>query len=260
MALDREVRCAILPYVLRKLPEGAQLFTEEQLTASCNLLAGRIQSKEKFATSLLGTIGGCSQEDILYGNTGPARRAISLLGTVAEVVGAKISGEPLASWTNDFEMSVTAFADNALSGQAQTFAWVTGVEANIQTGRMERQGGPPALWISASNLSPSMKAVIQEARLDRVHPRLAEFTKGLQGQLKKRHLDLSEDTPAAVANKKVATGVFGCYEFRQSLKTSGTGVCTRGANCLFSHEDDAKCPRGASCPHVAQGRCYFSVH
>lgn len=48
-----------------------------------------------------------------------------------------------------------------------------------------------------------------------------------------------------------STIIFGCIDFMR-------GICTRGVACRNEHSDQAKCPRGATCPYLSkQAGCFF---
>jgi len=265
IALDSDVRATVAPLVSKQFPEGAPPLSDEQLIAICNVIAGRFTSFDKLAFAVVGTIGGGYREDCQLGIMQPVRVGLARVGIVSEFFGLQISRGPMSQWLSGFELSVLAYSNSAITAQTQAYVILQSLEANIRNSRLGKQGGAPTNWASANCLTPALVGVVQEARADRGHPRLSEFMATLMSNLKKRPGEHTGDSVSEPELKRTAQGsslmaVMGCFEFRQTLKTKGTGACARGANCPYSHEEEAKCPKGPGCPHLIQGRCYFSNH
>ena len=65
----------------------------------------------------------------------------------------------------------------------------------------------------------------------------------------------SPDAPAAAqpevpARKRLR---YACFRYLQ-------GVCHRGDDCKFAHDDQARCPDGSACTFKAAGSCVYKVH
>jgi len=86
---------------------------------------------------------------------------------------------------------------------------------------------------------------LAEAKAGRLHWRVRDIYEDLQERGKKSGL-----SPGAEEGGPTKRG---CFDFKSSKG------CSRGDGCRYSHEADAKCPNGAGCVGLAEGRCHFGA-
>ncbi len=252
-----DARGALASYM--KLEHGCKSPSSAETKAICDIIASDI-SRLSDAAKLLLIAGGSS-------GRGPAnvivmQRAASLLDAAAAAIGLNLfptnSGfQSLVGYSMAMVPIGPAPGDAAAWLTAQTI-WDAVKSAKTSSILL---GKRPVAIEAVRSVSETARGQIAELQRGRMPYEYDLAREELEGA--KRKIDsISGATQAAATSSASAGGGAaartgksdkGCFDFRK------TGAC-QFANCVFSHDPDAKCPKGPSCTWLAKGTCCFINH